>query len=101
MRESYMTSNRKSQDGEESKFYTADLVTPAPGSEDAKPSVVPGSMKPIDIESLPLKHQAILRVLARESEKAEERGEADYTIAREQVDAELKNLRKEKRKSKR
>jgi hypothetical protein len=99
-----MTANSRSQDGEESKFYTADLVTPGPGSEDAKPSVVPGSMKPIDIESLPLKHQAILRVLARESEKAEERGEidgAEYSITREQVDAELKKLRKEKWKPKR
>jgi hypothetical protein len=99
-----MTSNSNSQDREGSKFFTADLMTPALNSEDAGPSIVPGSMKPIDIESLPLKHQAILRVLARESEKAEERGEidrAEYTITREQVDAELKKLRKEKRKPKR
>jgi hypothetical protein len=61
-------------------------------------------MKPIDVESLTLEQQALLRVLASESEKAEESGEidgAEITITREQVDAEVKKLRKEKRKLKR
>jgi hypothetical protein len=88
-----MTSNSKDQ---------AD--TPPPGSEGEQPYVIPGSMKPIDIECLPLEQQAILQVIAKESQKAEERGEidgAEYTITREQVDAELEKLRKEKRRSKR
>jgi hypothetical protein len=95
-----MTSNRKSQNREGVKFYTADWVTPAPGSEDASPCIIPGSEKPIDIDSLPLEKHAILRVLARESEKAEERGEiddAEITITREQVDVEVEKLRKENR----
>jgi hypothetical protein len=99
-----MTSNNKNENEEEVKFYTADLVTPAPGSEDARPCIIPGSEKPIDIESLPIEHQAIARILARAVEKAEESGEADgarITLTREQFDSELKKLRKEKRKSKR
>jgi len=99
-----MTTNSENKNGEEVKFYTADLVIPAPGSEDASPCIIPGSEKPIDIESLPLEHQAIARILARAVDKAEEGGEADgarITLTREEFDTELKKLRKEKRKSKR
>jgi hypothetical protein len=99
-----MISTTKKENEEDSKFYTADLVTTATGSEDDRPKVVAGSMKPIDVESLPLEQQALLRALARESEKAEESGEidgAEITITREQVDAELKRLREEKQTRKR
>jgi hypothetical protein len=97
-----MTSNSKNQADKPSGFCNADISTP--DSEDKQPYIIPGSMKPIDIESLPLEQQAILRVLARESEKAGKGGEADnaeFTITPEQFDAEVKKLRNEKRKPKR
>jgi hypothetical protein len=88
------TSNSKSRDGAGSE----EIITTTLGSEDR---IIPESMKPLDISSLPLEQQAIARVLAREFEKAKGNGGLDnppVTITSEQVDAEVKKLRKEKRK---
>ena len=98
-----MNSNSKESTDKAFKCFNAEIRTPA-GAEDGRPHIIPGSMKPIDVESLTLEQQALLRVLASEFEKAEESGEidgAEITITREQVDAEVKKLRKEKRKLKR
>ena len=82
-------------------FFTADLEVPEPGTK-GKPVIVPGSMKPIDIERLPLKHQAIVKVLGDEVEKAETAGikEPTITITRDMVNAKLRELKEQKRREK-
>jgi hypothetical protein len=79
---------------------TADVRTP-PKSKG--PVLVPGTMKPIDIESLPLEEQAIAQVLADEVEKAENAGIENPTInlTRAKVKAKLKKLKKNIREQKR
>jgi hypothetical protein len=92
-----MTSNNKIQDGAE----LGEIITSSPVPDDR---IIPGSMKPLDISSLPPEQQALARVLAREFEKAKGNGALDnatVTITSEQVDAELIKLRKEKRRPKR
>jgi hypothetical protein len=90
-------SNNKSQNG----AGVEEIMTATRGSEDR---IIPGSMKPLDISSLPPEQQALARVLAREFEKAKGNGALDnatVTITSEQVDAELIKLRKEKLRPKR
>jgi hypothetical protein len=42
-------------DGEDGpEWYTADVIMPEPGSEHDTPVVVPGTLKRLDVESLPL-----------------------------------------------
>jgi hypothetical protein len=92
-----MASNDKIQDG----AGPGEMITPSPGPDDR---IIPGSMKPLDISSLPPELQALARVLAREFGKAKGNGGPDnapVTITSDQVDAELKKLRKEKRRPKR
>jgi hypothetical protein len=96
--------NSKNQTDKPSGIFNAEILTPAADPKDGRPYIIPGSEKPIDIESLPLKQQAILRGLARAVDKAEESGEIDgakISITREQFDAEVNKLKKEKRKPKR
>jgi hypothetical protein len=91
------TSNNKSQNG----AGFEEIITATRGSGDR---IIPGSMKPLDISSVPPEQQALARVLAREFEKAKGNGALDsatVTITIEQVDAELRKLRKGKRKMKR
>jgi hypothetical protein len=81
---------------------SANVSTPAPGSENERPVLVPDTMKPLDIESLPLEQQAIAQVLADEAEKAEKAGIEEPTIdlTRAKVKAKLKELKKQKRQQK-
>jgi len=77
------------------RFSTAKIQSMAGG----KPVLIPGSMKPIDVKTLPLKQQAILSLLAEEFEKAENAGVEDpeVTITRDMLKARLKTLKEEKR----
>jgi len=70
--------NKSSKPG----WFTGDVVVPGPGSENHTPVVVPGSMKPVDVESLPLKDRAVLEVLTEKSEKAHAAGIENPEIRR-------------------
>jgi hypothetical protein len=76
--------------------------TPEPGSENERPVVDLDTVEPLDIESLPLKQQAIALVLAEETEKAEKAGieEPIIDLTRAKVKAKLKELKKQKPKQK-
>jgi hypothetical protein len=69
-------------------------------SAEGKPVLFEDTIKPFDIESLPLKHQAMLEVIAEESEKALNSGVEDpiVTVTPKQVKAKLKELRRQNRK---
>jgi hypothetical protein len=79
-------------------FFTADLEVPGPGT-DGKPVIVPGSMKPIHIERLPLMQQAIAKVLGDEVEKAQKAGitEPTITVTRDMLNAKVKELKEQRR----
>jgi hypothetical protein len=68
-------------------------------SADGKPVVFMDTIKPLDV-GLPLEHQAILEVLADESEKALSNGVEDpiVTVTAKQVKAKLDELRGRNRK---
>jgi hypothetical protein len=69
-------------------------------SAKGKPVVFADTLKPLDVASLPLKHQAMLGVLADESDKAHDAGVENpiLTITAEKVKAKLKELRRKNRK---
>jgi hypothetical protein len=87
-------------DGNSSKpgWSTAKIKSMAGG----KPVLVPGSMKPIDINKLPLQQRALLGLLADEFEKAENAGVENpkITLTRDMLNAKVKTLKEEKRKKK-
>jgi hypothetical protein len=61
------------------EWCTADVVIPDPESEEC--FVVPGTLKPVDMESLPPKAQAKLAVLAEQAEKAKDARTENPTLA--------------------
>jgi hypothetical protein len=67
-------------------------------SADGKPVVFADTLKPLDVASLPLEHQAMLEVLADESDKAHDAGVENpiLTITAEKVKAKLKTLRRKR-----
>jgi hypothetical protein len=84
------------------KAVRVNFGAPEPGSEHQRPVLDPDTIKPLDMESLPLEQQAIALVLADEVEKAEKAGIEEPTIdlTRAKVKAKLKELKKQKRKQK-
>jgi hypothetical protein len=64
-------------------------------SAGGKPVLLEDTIKPLDIESLPIKQRAILEVLAEEADKALDAGieEPEITITADQVKAKVKQLR--------
>jgi hypothetical protein len=69
-------------------------------SAEGKPVVFADTMEPLDVASLPLKHQAMLEVIADESDKAHDAGVENpiLTITAKKVNAKLKELRRKNRK---
>jgi hypothetical protein len=76
------------------QYYTADVVLPEPGSEHDVPVVIPETMKPLNLEALPLLAQAGFALLAELSERAHETGvdNPKHEITREMIDAKMKQL---------
>lgn len=65
-------------------------------SADGKPVVFADTLKPLDVASLPLKHRAMLEVLADESDKVLDAGVENpiLTVTAEKLNAKLKELRR-------
>jgi hypothetical protein len=82
---------------------SANIGTPVSGSEIERPVLVPDSIKPMDMEGLPLKQQAIAQVLADEVDKAEKAGIEEPTIdlTPAKVKTKLKELKRQKRRQRR
>jgi hypothetical protein len=82
------------QDENGCQYYTADVVLPEPGSEHDVPVVIPETIKPLNLEALPLRAQAGFALLAELSEKAHETGvdNPEHEITREMIDAKMKQL---------
>jgi hypothetical protein len=80
-------------------WFKADVTAPGPESKDGRPVVVPGTMKPLNIESLSLEEQAIAQVLADLVAKAENAGikDPEIDLTPDMVRAKMKQLKKERR----
>jgi hypothetical protein len=82
------------QDENEGQYYTADVILPELGSEHDVPVVIPETMKPLNIEALPLRVQAGFALLAELSKKAHEAGveNPQHTITEEMIVAKVEQL---------
>jgi hypothetical protein len=60
------------QDESRCQYFTADVILPEPGSDQDVPVVIPETMKPLNLEALPLRTRAGLAILVELDEKAHE-----------------------------
>ena len=80
-------------------WFTGNVSVPGPGAENQNPELVPGTMKPVDVESLSPKQRAVLELLTEKSERAHEAGidSPTHTITPSEVKAKLQELKNRKR----
>jgi hypothetical protein len=87
-------------DGEHgTEWCTADVMIHVTGSQDGVPFVVPGTLKPVDLESLPVKAQAKLAVLGEQAEKANDAEIENPTLTMTPAMEQPKNMKDGRSKS--
>jgi hypothetical protein len=76
-------------------YFIGDVIEPEPGSEHDVLTVVPGTLKLVDVQALPRKARAKPAVLAEQTEKANDAriGDPTLTMTPDTAQAKLEELK--------